>query len=1548
MKKKPKIPRFIIILFSFLLILSSVLLYLLWLKVPKILEEKTKALINDFVQKSEIGELKFDSISLRLAFPSSIILRNVELRIPEQNESLLTAKSVRLSLPLVKVLRGKYPINVNLTFEKAKITIHYFGNGKFSISPMIESLLRKKKKVTEVSSIRASSQNLSMIILMDEGSSSDISTAIKNNILPRRASLLKNLDKISKMYHVKWEGGAVSIVDELLTSLSFIKPRKAVNFNLTFSFNHIFQTGMSYVHLRLTSPVKAEFKSTLSFISGKYEINGKVNELIPSDLPLSLPRILEKSMEKTVLSLSGVQISISPKKRKVLFDTLLKDLTIPLGGNNEIKVPTITVVKKAQGYFLKSKLSIVEGIADVSLTWGKTPLLALKFNDFPFSSIAKSIGAFSVASMDGELTLKKTNSQWLSNLNLNLTDLEAETKKVLDILELKGQVSNQLNLRLNGFKQRRRNFSLLVSGNSKAFKYKASFSFTGGEIDLAQSIQLEFPISLSHLHGLTEGEIKISPLRIEGSFKDTRAEFPDFSVLLSKGEVSITSQAFSLSLSEGALILSAPFKDQHILQELLPTRFKLAGGFFGSRKKDSWQFGCNLSGEGKGLKFPIRYRLEAKGEASEIKTNLTFYGFFRDEPLFGVANAIATFAGLKGFSLEGNLGRTEFTAFGDIPIGGSLNLGFNARGVRFNVNNAIVKQIGEATIGGQVSGTWSKPIISAIISIPRVYLREIKSADKEFSLIRNVSLPISWNNNQLTFHEGTFFYNGSLCYFQGIVQGGKSDFSITSPAFSLAPVLKALFVNQTFQWVGNGEFSARIISQNSSTIYKASFSQRTGTWEDVGIKRVNFRISGDNNHLRVSQGEINLDKGGAKISGILYFGSGRESEVTAIFDDFPLFADLRGAIVTPFSDIKGYLSGTIRLANVGGEFLVSGDVSLRDAKLLGTNFDTFKVRFFQERNGVQIDELVLFNNENYLQGYGFWGENPADTLINLEVPLINMAIFSPFVPVYLSPLEGNFGANLVVRQRKTGEAEIVGSFQSAGERVKLAGVEFDRIEGRLRYFNGVIEADNIALRMGSSNLKASGSIPIVKGSRNLHLSIEASKLSAQSITETLHYNNFKSDGYVSFNLSVSGSLEHPEFAGTALLNLQDVRILDLISLPRLDGDFRIEENEVFIDSLRAYTATPPINVKDEGSFAEVSGKLKLDPSQSSIDSANLIIQLDDTNYIKVKGYIDGGLSGRLQLVKLSSKDAPLLQGEVTLKKGSEARIPSLPLSAVPILNKDALLDISLTVEKSSLLKYPAGAMEAEFYGALKLNGSLSSPLITGELILPSGSMVVYHHLVRLIEPATITFSPGAGFIPFITGVASTHIPGVLAETASPVVDEAASHLLPMFPHADSDLTIFFHFNNLLTEESLNAVQLSSSPPLPQETIRSYLVGEMPGQVTRSSLETLVEKEALLFSSSRLSRFLEETLEFKRFELRAYSTREGTPLYLNVEKNLTSELSARYLQTFFTTLDERQELALKYLINKNPAYRSSLEVLLRRRAQLQEEFAINAEIERKFK
>ncbi len=592
-----------------------------------------------------------------------------------------------------------------------------------------------------------------------------------------------------------------------------------------------------------------------------------------------------------------------------------------------------------------------------------------------------------------------------------------------------------------------------------------------------------------------------------------------------------------------------------------------------------------------------------------------------------------------------------------------------------------------------------------------------------------------------------------------------------------------------------------------------------------------------------------------------------------------------------------------------------------------------------------IDNFTAYNSDSIVTASGFWGRRAEDTLINLEVPNLDLSLLSSLMPAGFQPMSGEAGMSLVVTQGDSGKPELAGSFQSSSTGGLNAGpFSAERVSGKLSIVGRTLKLQEATVQTNGSQLTVDGELPLPGYPGSMDLAVHAADFSLETLLPFFNVKDLKIAGKLTTDLQVQGSFEKPLLSGLITSTANDISYQGN-ELNATVSAYAELANSSIPKLWVKLTPGPGGSAVKEDNFALLTGSAALSADGRKLQAVELDAYLNNLSFVEVKGLFKGGLNGKLEINKAGDPQPISIVGDVSVRPGSTIQLPGMEkVKPVPFAEK-TLLQVNLEVMPDAWVRYSPRMMEVAIQGKLTLTGSVDEPIVDGSFVASRGSLVLLNRIVRLTEPATIVLRKEYGLTPHLFGTAAVELPGVLAAPHRELPVEIVPSDLPLSPESD-DLTIYFRFHDMpldamMDEKNLDAMDMYSIPPLSRDVLLVYLIGGQGLSFSRSGLRTFLGGEALAFSGSRLSRYLEESLNFKRFEIRALSSSEGTPFYLNVEKELTPDLTISYLRTFLEPVDEREELGARYYfyqVLSSKSRNAYAEVIWRKRGQSQEAVA----------
>jgi hypothetical protein len=521
-------------------------------------------------------------------------------------------------------------------------------------------------------------------------------------------------------------------------------------------------------------------------------------------------------------------------------------------------------------------------------------------------------------------------------------------------------------------------------------------------------------------------------------------------------------------------------------------------------------------------------------------------------------------------------------------------------------------------------------------------------------------------------------------------------------------------------------------------------------------------------------------------------------------------------------------------------------------------------------------------------------------------------------------------------------------------------LEVDSMTGKLEIAQGVVRLKATLVQSDKSRLVLDGIAPFPGSADEFDMALRSDSFSLEFLRPFLKNSDWDFTGHLTADLSVVGTWEAPRFTGSVQADLADVALGGSVVLGGIAGVANLDGSASLNGGI-AQSIALDVNLYPDGvgprnppqNFARLNGTALLRPGSYEPEVVNLAIDLAQLDQLEVAGFFKGGLEGALAVSKSFAAQPIVVTGEVVVRRGATLRLPTL--GAVEPMNygTEVMLGaygepLRIKIMPDCWVRHAPLMMDVALSGDVDISGTVADPRFEGDLTAPRGSLVMFNRIVRLTGPATIRMRPEEeyqyGRMPHLFGTAAVELPGALATSHGELPVEILPSDLPLAP-TEEDLTVFFGFNdmplNALTdEESLDQINMYSEPPLSRQTIMVYLLGGQGLDISPTGLQTFLGSEALAFSGSRLSRFLEESLDFKRFEIRALSSDEGTPFYVNMEKELAPQFSLSYLRTFLEDVDERQEVSGRFYFDERFGAKTYVELMWRRRGQQQEEIVGN--------
>lgn len=669
------------------------------------------------------------------------------------------------------------------------------------------------------------------------------------------------------------------------------------------------------------------------------------------------------------------------------------------------------------------------------------------------------------------------------------------------------------------------------------------------------------------------------------------------------------------------------------------------------------------------------------------------------------------------------------------------------------------------------------------------------------------------------------------------------------------------------------------------------------------------------------------------------------------------------AVLTPLTGVAwltgltGRLHGTVDITGSPKQYSADGSLKLTNGALQGRAISEASAKLSTSGKGIAITDARVVAEGTEITGSGVVGPTAADTRIDAAAKSLELALLMPFLPQGTPKLSGITSASLQLKPGGGKYPNLDLQIHDTGAGVKVGQTQFEAADADASVANDILTVRQCDLTQGASTLSGGGKLSLAAltasgGTKPLPLDVWL-KTKSFNLADVAPLVPVKLRGYVpsgnlSCDLTLAGSTADPLLSGKADFDLTLPSALDLPEgqqavagmIRKLNGEVTLARNDLDITRLTVSTS------QDSGlGTAQVrgSGKVSLNPPGLLSGSLDVVLapegQFTPFTYragisASEKPIFTGTLGGVLHVTG-SRNATPLISGQVVVTAPGQSSIFRILPSEKGQGGKPSslLLDkLKVLVQPTTTIRYdaPAYQLEAQVTGELTLSGhpgvaeGADKLTITGQLGIPDGSMYMplFKHEIRLADPNNKLEFTG-GWVPVFTGrgvlvLADALKPGEVVNTGGLPGGSGAPGL------ATQDLKVFFNFNKaplVAQADSLTASQqfsLTSEPPLPQDVIMQKLLGEftqMAGQVGdvlsgRTELAQFAEGQLLEIGSSFISHQIEREFDLKQFKFGGAGS-ESSPFYVDVEKQVSPDLSLTYFRNFFNNTQQQEEFGANY-------------------------------------
>ncbi len=1100
-----------------------------------------------------------------------------------------------------------------------------------------------------------------------------------------------------------------------------------------------------------------------------------------------------------------------------------------------------------------------------------------------------------------------------------------------------------------------------VSGNTSRLRVDADLQLRRGDIPLALMPRESIPSWLKEVRIEMAALFDIERRSFAG--RTSRAE-----LTMEGGRAEVLAASFELE--PGFFLLTMPqlelfpsYPPEAAYEKFAPERIALSASIRGSAENGGWRIRTEGRGKAQFANERVYFDVAGGGSPQHLALEVNAGGVLLDEPLSLSAGLSIEPNRLAVSELDVHYASSRITGEGVYAFAdGGLRFAYEVKDLPLHLWVTSIPVLDPVDGSGVVSGTIRRPVVRIASFSSRV---GVDVGGNRISA-QDVSLQGVFENGEFHITEGNAQVAGELLFFDGTLGENRFFLRATADECSLFGMVARFMPELDFPAAGTGELRLKLHGSYTDPKYQLYYMQAAGSLAEERIGRLELELHGDADSLEIEKAHLSMGVGSLDVEGAWQFGKEGEDEWSLIVEDFPVSPLTYAYKGLEKLEAAGFVSGEIRRSTEDSLSVSQGYFVLEDGVILGTSMDAAEIAFNIQPAGLYIDKLELSTPEYLITASGFWSREPGETSISVNVPYMDLALLSPLLPENLQPLSGKMGFISEVTRDEAGAPVLVGSFLTSDESGLRVGMfAVDSVRGMLEIAHGAMHLKATLVQSDESEMVLDGVVPFPGTSEEFEMAVHAENFSLEFLRPFMKESQWDCSGRFTADLSAGGTWSAPRFAGSIEAKLDDIAFNGSVVLARVAGNIELEcesrlddaqPNGECVQSVQVDMNLCPNGGNTDGTprnFARVTGSAKLAPDSRELDSVDLSVDLANLDRVEVAGLFKGGLSGSLTVTKSFAAQPISITGEVAVRPGATLRLPTLaalePIDyGVEVMLGDYDNPLKVTIGSDCWVRYPPLMMEVALNGELMVSGTAGDPRLEGDLTAPRGSLVLLNRIVRLTGPATIKVGLEEeyeyGRMPHLFGTAAVELPGALASTRGELPVEVLPSDLPFAP-TEEDLTVYFGFHDmrldaLADEQSLDEIHMYSEPPLSRQTIMVYLLGGQALDISPTGLQTFLGSEALAFSGSRLSRFLEESLDFKRFEIRALSSDEGTPFYINMEKEFAPQFSVSYLRTFLEEVDERQQLSGKFYFDERFGAKTYVELMWRRRGQQEEEVVGN--------
>jgi|GEM_PF-3496034 len=1514
------------------------------------------------IRETPLGNLEFREIETTR---QGIELVGPQLKHPETGRLVAEAERVTVGLTLWDLLKSRGSIkSVTVTVDGLRAYPRYVGGGRWDLEEMLREA--PEREMGELREAHIVLNDARIETQLDADARADLSSFIESFIAPHRESARNGLDDWLKKAGINLEPSFGDDIEHVLADAALEVPDKlelAVDGRLDLGL----QSGAFKGGLKLVEPIAGslDFRWNKETGSGEVSLIANTDELSLVKAGWLPPKTAYWSLVNAVVRNLKLNLVLErgKKTRVAAISGELRGVTFFPARPHELVLDSGKFLLDKAKWRASAELSARGSEAYVTMDSSRE--LAAEATGFPLSAFIADIKGVSSSKLSGVMRISlpsEDSSDISADGEVELTGVSAFGKELPGSVQLAGNLkggnaSGTVAWLVDG----RRLVYGRVSGDTSQLRIDAGIQLRRVDIPRALIPRESIPAWLKEARIELAALFDIERRRFAGRTSHAEITTANGQIKTPAASFEITPGFFFLTLPQLELLPSYP--PDAAYKKYAPDRVVLSASIRGDVESGYWRMQTEGRGKAQFASERVYFDVKGSGYPEHLTFDVNAGGVLLDEPLGLAAKLLAAPDRLTVAEMDVYYASSRITGEGDYEFGAeALRFAYEVNDLPLHLWVPSIPVLDPVDASGVVSGTIREPVVR-VASFSTGFGVDIGGYRIS---ARDVSLQGIFKNREFRVTEGSAQLAGELLFFDGALGESRLSLRASAEKCSLFGMVGRFVPELEFPVTGEGELQLKLHGSYADPEFELDYRQITGSLAEEKIGRLDLEVRGGADRLEIAKAHLSMGEGSLDAQGVWQIGDKGSDEWTVTMEHFPvspLTYAYKGLVKL---GAAGSVSGEIRRTSGDSLSVSQGYFMLEDGVILGTGVDAAEIAFNIQPAGLYIDKLELSTPEYLITASGFWSQEPGETSISVNIPYMDLALLTPLLPENLQPLSGKMGFISEVTRDEAGAPVLVGSFLTSDESGLRVGMfSVDSVRGMLEIARGAMRLKATLVQSDESEMVLDGAVPFPGTDNEFDMAVHAENFSLEFLRPFMKKSQWKYAGKFTTDLSVGGTWNAPRFIGPVEVELDNIAFEDNVVLARLAGGIKLECEPGPGDALPESECVQSVQVdmnlypddgnsdRAQGNFARLAGLATLAPGGHELDSMNLGVDLANLDRLEVAGLFKGGLDGSLTVYKAFAAQPISVTGDVTIRPGATLRLPTLgtlePADyGVKVMLGDVDNPLKITVGSDCWVRYPPLMMEVALNGELMVSGTAGDPRVEGELTAPKGSLVMLNRIVRLTGPATIKVGLEEeyeyGRMPHLFGTAAVELPGALTSSHGELPVEILPSDLPLAP-TEEDLTVYFGFHDmrldaLSDEQNLDEIHMYSEPPLSRQTIMVYLLGGQGLDVSPTGLQTFLGSEALAFSGSRLSRFLEESLDFKRFEIRALSSDEGTPFLINMEKEFAPQFSVRYMRTFLEEVDERQEVSGRFYFDERFGAKTYVELMWRRRGMQQEEFVGN--------